>query len=302
MKTAIIFGANGYLGRNFTHFLLGDGYQLQLFGLQEKSADNYPFYKKVNILDKPKLETINFNVDFVFIFSGLNGTTVGFDNYENFILTNEIGTLNILHQIKEQSCTPRVIFPSTRLIYKENDSKALDESAAKAFNSIYALNKFFCENVLQIYADVFGIKYNVFRIGVPYGSLLDNKYNYGTIAFFLSMAMRGEDITVYGDGLHKRTFTHVLDVIEATMQTITRTETVNAIYNIGGEALTLTEVAEAIASKTGVNVSHIEWPEIDSKIEVGNTVFNSTKLDQAIQYQYKHNFKNWAGEIKADKQ
>ena len=297
MKTAIVFGANGYLGRNFAWFLKQQGYNAQLFGRQAASVDGYSNYRQLDILNKEQLATVDFNVDFVFVLTGLNGTTLGFEKYEEFILTNEVGMLNILTCIKNSKSNARVIFPSTRLVYDENNERTLHEDDKKKFNSIYALNKFFCENVLQIYANVFDIKYNTFRISVPYGNMVDSKYNYGTIAFFLKRALNKEDITIYGDGENKRIFTHIADILQIVFETITRPDTVNQTYNIGGEALSLKEVANEIAAQTGVSVKQVEWPEIDLKIEAGNTVFNSDKLDTLLKFKYRHTFKKWATEV-----
>lgn len=293
MKKAIIFGANGYLGRNITFYLFNKGYSLNIFDLHNSSIDSYSFYEQLDILDKENLKLIDFNVDYVFILSGLNGTASGFDKYEDFIKVNEIGTLNILNQVKESNSKARIIFPSTRLIYKENNHHALSEESEKKFNTIYALNKNFCENVLQIYSDVFNIKYNTFRISVPYGNLIGNQYNYGTISFFLKKALNGENITIYGKGKSRRTFTHIYDIINIIEQVISIECTENQIYNIGGESLTLKEVATILARQFNVGVDYIDWPVIEKKIEVGDSVFNSEKIDKLLNYKYAYHFKDW---------
>ena len=42
--------------------------------------------------------------------------------------------------------------------------------------------------------------FTIFRICVPYGNLIDELYSYGTIGFFINRAMKGQNITIYGDG------------------------------------------------------------------------------------------------------
>ena len=55
--------------------------------------------------------------------------------------------------------------------------------------------------------------------------------------------------------------------------------------------------SEEIAKKTGVNVSYVKWPEIESKIEVGDTIINSGKIDNVLNYKYKFRFNKWIHEL-----
>ena len=59
-------------------------------------------------------------------------------------------------------------------------------------------------------------------------------------------------------------------------------ECVNDVYNIGGEDLSLKEMADMVAAKYGVKVIPVPWPELALKIESGDTVFDSSKLEKII--------------------
>lgn len=86
--------------------------------------------------------------------------------------------------MKESGSTARIVFPSTRLVYKGQQNVLLKEDAEKAPNTIYALNKLACEYMLAMYQKAFGIHYTIFRICVPYGSLIKSGTSYGTLGFF----------------------------------------------------------------------------------------------------------------------
>ena len=86
--------------------------------------------------------------------------------------------------MRKAKSTAKIVFPSTRLVYKGKDEPLL-ENDTKEFKTIYSINKYACEQYLKMYSDVFDIRYCIFRICVPYGSLLDGVSSYGTAEFFI---------------------------------------------------------------------------------------------------------------------
>jgi UDP-glucose 4-epimerase len=298
MKKVIVFGANGYLARNLISFLLENEYELEVFDLQESSIDNYSFYKCLDIRNKEETSNVDFNVDNVFLFSALTGTKIGFEQYDEFISTNEIGTLNIINAIKNSNSSARIIFPSTRLVYKGIKNKLLNEESQQEIKTIYAANKIFIENILKIYSELYNIKYTIFRICIPYDSIINSDYSYGTIGYFISKASKREDIVLYGNGELKRTFTNVFDIVNIMHKSINTLNTVNSTYNIGGETFSLNEIAQKIANLYNVNVTFIDWPEIDKQIETGDTIFDSSKIDECLNYFNYSTLQNWFEKLK----
>ena len=188
MNNVIVFGANGYLGRHLALHLKDNHIDFLPIGNSTHSADNYENYLQIDITNKKEVEQLNFDVETIYIFAGLTGTTVGFDQYQEFILANEIGLLNILNHHKNCKSKARIVFPSTRLVYKGQKDVFLSEDAEKEALTIYAQTKLACESYLKIYQYNFGITYTIFRICVPYGNLINESYSYGTLGFFLNNA------------------------------------------------------------------------------------------------------------------
>lgn len=292
-KIAII-GANGYVGRNMSFYLINNGYEVINFDIQDTTEYNWMEYYKLDILDKISLEKIPTDSDFIFLFSGITGTYEGFDKYKEFIEINEIGLLNILDYIRRYDLKSRIIFPSTRLVYKGVQGLELTEEMDKNPKTIYAINKLSCEQILKLYSENFEINYNIFRICVPYGNLVGDDYSYGTIGFFLDQMYKLSKITLFGDGSLRRTFTNIEDLCKIIQQTIELKESENQIFNIGGENLSLKEVAEKISKKfPNTTIEYSPWNNRSLKIESGDTVFNSNKLDNLVHYEYLHNFESW---------
>ena len=69
--------------------------------------------------------------------------------------------------------------------------------------------------------------------------------------------------------------------------------TANDVYKIGGKEYSLKEMAELIAEKYGVGVDYVPWPDVALKIESGDTLFDSEKLDVALGSNMKMKFKDW---------
>lgn len=275
MKNKIaIIGANGYIGKHLAFYLLQMGITPMCYDIQDEERENY---KKVDLINKESVKDIDLNVDYIFMFAGLTGTYVGFDKYDTYVNINEIGLLNLLDEIRNSEYRPKIIFPSTRLVYKGVD-KPLKEEDEKETKTLYAINKQACEGILYAYKQSFDIPYTVFRICIPYGNLLSTDYSFGTVGFFIKQAKAGKDITLYGGGDIKRTFTHMEDICYQIVYGAMKEESNGEIYNIGGQTLSLKQAAEIIAAKFSTNVVAVPWPERDLRIESDHTYFDDTKI------------------------
>ena len=276
MKKIGVIGANGYIGKHIVSYLQRH-YDVNVDSYDIVAECDLPNYHKVDLTDKESIKGLNLDLDYIFMFAGLTGTYNGFNEYQKFISINELGLLNLLDAIKNSEYRPKVIFPSTRLVYKGVD-KSLKEDDLKECKTIYAANKLACEGYLQAYHDSFDIPYTIFRICLPYGNLLSTDYSFGTVGFFIKQAKAGKDITLYGGGNIKRTFTHMEDLCYQIIEGSFHHESNGQTYNVGGETLSLHDAAEIIAAKYGAKVTEIPWPERDLRIESSHTYFDDTKI------------------------
>lgn len=285
-KKVAVIGANGFIGQHIVHQLQTSGLEaIECYDVVPKA--DLPSYRCIDLTDIRQLSRVNLDVDYIFMFAGLTGTYAGFDNYAKYVTINEMGLLNLLDTIRQSPYRPKIIFPSTRLVYKGFD-KALKEDDDKESKTIYAANKLACEGYLQAYHDSFDIPYTIFRICIPYGNLLSQDYSFGTVGFFIKQAKAGNDITLYGGGTIKRTFTHMEDLCRQVIEGAFSPDSNGEIYNVGGETLSLHDAAEIIAKKYGVNVTAVPWPERDLRIESDHTYFDDSKIQSLLHFgEYK---------------
>ena len=279
MSKCAIIGSKGYIGKHLEYYLKQKNNDVVCYDVVESEDVNY---HRCDLTDFESVRRIiDLKVDYIFMFAGLTGTYVGFDKANIFVNVNEMGLINLLNCIRESKYRPKIIFPSTRLIYKGAD-KALKEDDEKETKTIYAVNKIACENLLYAYRQNFDIPYTIFRICVPFGNMFSDDYSFGTIGFFIRQASNDRRITLYGDGSIKRTFTSMHDlckqIVEVGMERVSDGE----IYNIGGHTYSLRNAAEIIASYYKAEISFISWPERDLKMESGSTYFDSSKIERVM--------------------
>ena len=294
MKISIV-GANSYIARNLIFYinnLFDKKIELFLYDIQPEHKDNVKNYCQINPIDKQETEQIKYDVDLLFMFTGKTGTMNSFNDYENYIDINEISLLNVLDCLVKNKSKAKIIFPSTRLVYKGKEEK-LKEESEKEFKTIYAINKYSCEQYLKMYSNLFDIRYCVYRICVPYGTLVEGASSYGTAEFMIGKAAKKEDITLFGGGEVRRTIIHIEDLCRALIEGSLSNKCINEVFNIGGEDYSLFEMAEYISKYFDIKVIKQEWPKDQLKIESGSTVFDSSKFDSLLNFKYKHSFVEW---------
>lgn len=270
MKPIAIFGSKGYLGKQLVHYFSQRDAAVEEFDIPECDITNVSFWE---FFDPSRYSAILF-------FAGLTGTERGFSEAHQYLTVNEGGLLYLLQKLAPLGgAAPKVIFPSTRLVYK-GANKPLCEDAEKETKTVYAVNKLSGEGCLEAFSNRFGIPYVACRICVPYGSLIASDYSYGTIGFFMKQAQAGQSITLYDGGWMRRTFTHVLDVCTIIDRLLKRD--VKGVFNIGGCDYELAEVARLIAGRYGVGVVSVPYPPAAALLETGSTCLDSTKLAEVI--------------------
>ncbi len=297
IKKYLVCGASGYLGSNLCDYLLREGHSVTGVDVNAwagKQHDGFAFLQ-ADLSDPAAYRSLAGAIDddtAVFFLTGLSGTARSFDQYAKYVAVNELSLLHLLNALRTGESKARVIFPSSRLVYRGVPGKELPEDAQKESKTIYAANKIACEAYLEAYSKAFGVDYRVLRLGVPYGNLTGQAYSYGTIGFFLSQAKRGE-ITLYGDGSLRRSFTHVEDVCRQLCALAGTDETSHLIYNACGENYSLRDVAQVIAGRFHAKITYQPFPALEQRLESGDTIFDGGRMLRILPDPVTHNLTDW---------
>ena len=142
-----------------------------------------------------------------------------------------------------------VVYASSAAVYGSNDALPLIETAETRPLSSYGADKLGCELQARVAGAVHGIPTLGLRFFNVYGTRQDPASPYsGVISIFADRLLRGEELTVFGDGLQSRDFVHVSAVVAALRAGMDRAETAAPVFNVcAGRATTVLELAHVLA-------------------------------------------------------
>lgn len=286
MKHFSIIGANSSIARNFVYYLKDLDVQLDLYDIQEESLDNEKNYRKLDFLNENDIQQINLDCDAVYVFAGLTGAEKSFARSSAFIDANVKLLINLLEEHVRQNSNARIVYPSSRLVYKNID-RPLTETDTLEGRSIYAVNKISAEHFIKLFNQIYGVDYTIFRIAIPFGVLNPNAHEYGIVASLYNQALKNGEITLFGDGSGIRTFTHIEDLCNILYRSASMEEMKNEIFNIGGCTYSLSQIASMQARKTGARICYLPWPSNTQKMDVENGCLDSGKLRKILDINYR---------------
>src|SRR4029078_7147816 len=125
----------------------------------------------------------------------------------------------------------------------------------------YAIAKYAVELDLAAAQRMCGLDYTVFRPHNVYGELqnLADPYR-NVIRIFMNQLLSGRPMTIFGDGLQTRAFTHIDDVAPVIARSIDVPEAANEVFNVGADTpYTVLGLARAVAQAFGVDEPEIEF-------------------------------------------
>jgi CDP-paratose 2-epimerase len=192
---------------------------------------------------------------------------------------NARGTINVLEAVRLHNALAPVVFASTNKVYGplfQNDeivhvgrryappnaglARGVNEEAALDFYSPYGCSKGAADQYVRDYSRVFGLRTAVMRMSCIYGPRQFGTEDQGWLAHFLLTALRGERLTIYGDGRQVRDALFVQDAVDAWLAVLGHIDAARGhIFNLGGgddNSISLLELIDLIAELTGHSVDY----------------------------------------------
>ena len=259
MKKILVTGGAGFIASALAEKLISDKNSFVVI-VDNLSTGNY---KKLPKLSPDNSKYINcdvnnyrsiaevmsaFKFDYVFHYAAVVGVQRTLANPIN-VLKDIDGIKNIL-DLSKNTGVKRIFYSSSSEIYGEPVEFPQNEYTTPLNSRLpYAIVKNVGEAFIHSYNKEFGIEYTIFRIFNTYGPKQSKDF---VISKFLINALKNKDITVFGDGLQKRTFCYIDDNIQACLNTFYKDKIVNDVVNIGGDIeFTILELAKIIIKITG---------------------------------------------------
>lgn len=171
------------------------------------------------------------NFDYIFHYAAVVGVQRTLE-HPKLVLDDIEGIRNVLDLAKNTG-VKRVFFSSSSEVYGEPVEIPQVEATTPLNSRLpYAIVKNVGEAFCRSYQQEFGLDFTVFRFFNTYGPLQSEDF---VISKFIAKALRGEDITIYGDGSQTRTFCYVDDNVDTVMEVMKSGYCINDVMNIGSD-------------------------------------------------------------------
>ena len=203
-----------------------------------------------SIEDIDVLKGVMSGVDYVFHLAAMISVPESMLKPAECVAVNTVGTLNVL-EAAAQAGVKKLVLSSTAAIYGDDPTLPKIESLPPCPKSPYAVTKLDGEYYCAMYTAMGRLETACLRYFNVFGPRQNPKSAYAAaVPIFLSRALRGEDITIFGDGGQTRDFVHVSDIAGANWHAAT-TSDMTGVYNVAcGKSLSIRELAEQIISTT----------------------------------------------------
>ena len=176
---------------------------------------------------------------------------------------NVHGTLNVLDAAKAAGVS-RVVFSSSAAVYGDDPRSPKTEDMTPAPKSPYGITKLDGEYYLKMYSEAHGVPTVSLRYFNVFGPRQDPRSVYAAaVPIFIERALKGLDITIFGDGEQTRDFVYVGDVVAANLLAATAERAGRGeVFNVAqGGRITINELAHTIVRVTGSRSTITHVPE-----------------------------------------
>ena len=277
MSRILVTGGAGFIGSHLVDRLLADGSSVTVLdNLSTGSRENVPgeaTFVEGDVGNRALVAEVvaDGGFDAVLHIAGQASIRLSFAEPEVDLRTNVVGTVNVLRACVEAG-VPRLVNASSMTAYGEPDVIPTPETVACVPVSYYGVTKYAAER----YAHVTGARPDVdlavtsLRMFNVYGprQSIGNPYQ-GVLAIFIGNVLRGEPITIHGDGTQTRDFVFVEDVVDAWLRVLVTRETEATVLNVGsGVETSVNELADAVLAAFGE--SRDSWEIRHEDVQLGD--------------------------------
>lgn len=248
MKVLVTGGA-GFIGSHLVDKLRDRGVEVRVFDMVMPTFRKDIEFYHGSLLNFEAVRMALSGIDAVFHLGAIADVK---DAYEDPHYTESInvrGTINILEAVRRSSGINRVIYGSTTWVYSEADGEYVDEKTPlHAPSHIYTATKMAAEYYCLAYNKLYNLEVTILRYGIPYGPRARDG---AVIPMFVTKALKGEPLTLAGDGSQYRKFVYVEDLAEGNVLALKEIAK-NKIYNLEGkEKVTIKQIAETVGKIIG---------------------------------------------------
>lgn len=263
MKSLITGGA-GFIGSHLAEALIAGGQEVfvidNLWTGELKNISSIQQHERFHlvvdtILNESVMNELVFKVDHIYHLAAAVGVKTIMDHPVETLDTNVKGTevvLRLANRFKK-----KVFIASTSEVYGKHVEHTLSEDDNRVMGSVkkrrwaYACSKTLDEFLALAYFDEKKLPVVVGRLFNTVGPRQTGQYGM-VLPTFVQSALLGKPITVFGDGNQTRSFTHVLDVVQAVTRLMEEPAAEGEVFNVGNDhEVSILDLARVVKEMTG---------------------------------------------------
>lgn len=292
MKYVVVGGA-GFIGSNIVDKLVEQNHEVVII-------DNLSTGKSENVNPKATLCVVDImkphnaeclvdcmkGADTVFLLAAKARVQPSIENPVEYETNNTIGTLNVL-KCASDAGVRRVVYSASSSAYGNTEKLPSKETDPINPLSPYGAQKYYGEVMCKMFSEVYGLE----TVSLRYFNIYGERQNVGgayamVIGIFADQKLRGEVMTINGDGEQRRDFTYVGDVVNANILA-SQSEKVGKgeVINIGnGDNRSINDIADMIGGER----IHRE-PVIEPK----ETLADNSLAEELLGWKPTQNIEDW---------
>jgi UDP-glucuronate decarboxylase len=274
MKRILVTGGAGFLGSHLTEKLLADGHEVivadNLYTGSRKNIESFRNHPNFEFMIHDITFPLYLEVDEIYNLACPASPVHYQHNPTQTTKTSVIGAINMLGLAKRTGA--KILQASTSEVYGDPEVHPQPETYWGKVNPIgiracYDEGKRAAETLFFDYWRQYNLPIKVIRIFNTYGPRMD-KNDGRVVSNFITQALRGEDITIYGDGSQSRSFCYVDDLVRGIISMMDTPKDVIGPMNLGNPVeFTMLELADLVLKYTNSSskISFQALPQDDPK-------------------------------------
>ena len=246
----VVTGGAGFIGSHLTQGLIDKGYRVRVLdnlsqGKREWVPAQAEFFEG-DILDQKLLKKVFEGASGVFHLAAMSKVAPSMKRPEFCTEQNILGTQNVLIAAKNAK-VKKVVYAASSTYYGNQNAPQQEDMPPQPLNP-YALSKLVGEQFCQLWTRAYNLPTMSLRFFNVYGPRQPSTGAYALVlGIFLKQRQEGRHLTVHGDGLQRRDFIYVSDVVGALIMAL-KSEASGMVLNVGsGTNISVKELADLIS-------------------------------------------------------
>lgn len=285
-KNILLTGAEGYIGSSLVNKLKANNTLLLLSRTSSRKEKNLR-YIKTDIRSKKIWRDILQDIEIVYYLAAQTSSQYSNQYPSNDLKTNLMPIAYMIEACQKYGYTPSIVFAGTATETGFTNTKSINGNISDLPITIYDIHKLAAEKYLQYYSIQLKNRAVTLRLSNIYGpGQVSDKKDRGIVNMMIRKAIRGESLSIYGNGEYIRDYIYIDDIVNAFLLAGEKIKVTSGNYYVigTGEGYSVAAMASIVVDEvkkiTGnkVGIIYLPFPKETSQIEYRSFVANNRQF------------------------